>query len=66
MSISRRQPGVNDPEYGPANEDYEFSEADYMQDKRMCQDRSGYPPVSDERLAKVAVDEKLPSGSQSY
>ena len=50
----------------PGDEDYEFTQEDYMADKRMCQDRSGYPPVSDEELMQTAVDEKLPSGSQSY
>jgi len=57
MSVSRK---------GNGDEDYEFTEKDYMEDKRMCQDRSGYPEVSDEQLAQTAVDEKLPSGSQSY
>lgn len=62
MSVSRKQPGVD------ANTDLDesLSIPDYLAEKRELQDRSGYPAVSDERVASVAVDEKLPMGSQSY
>lgn len=59
MTVSRKSPGEYDAED-------EMTVSDYLADKRECQDRSGYPPVSDEELEQQAVDEKLPSGSQSY
>jgi hypothetical protein len=55
----------------PGDEDYEFSEQDYQEDKKMCEERSGYPEITghqptDEEIAQKAVSEKLPSGSKSY
>jgi hypothetical protein len=46
--------------------DDEMTAEDYLADKRDAQDRTGYPPVSDEELVQTAVDEKLPGGSQTY
>lgn len=57
MTVSRKSPGEND---------YEMSEQDYMADKAECQARTGYAPKTEKELAEQAVDEKLPSGSQSY
>ena len=64
MSVSRKSPGEGYKEQ--AEEDFEMTVTDYLDDKRACQDRSGYAPISDEELATKAVSEKLPSGSQSY
>lgn len=59
MTVSRKSPGED-------NADDEMTVTDYLADKRECQDRSGYPTISDAELAQQAVDEKLPMGSQSY
>lgn len=58
MSVSRKQPKVD--------EDYEFTAQDYLEDKAMCQDRTGYAPRTQAELEGKAVDEKLPTGSQDY
>lgn len=50
---------------GYGAEDKGMTEADYMEEKKECQERSGYP-VSDTEMSQKAVDEKLPMGSQSY
>ncbi|MGI9118404.1 MAG: hypothetical protein ACR2IQ_02555 [Minisyncoccia bacterium] len=65
MTVSRKSPGDYKDNY-QAEEDFEMTETDYLADKRACQDRSGYAPISDEQLEQKAVDEKLPMGSQSY
>jgi len=69
MSVSRKSaPGMK---YMGASdyqkeEDFEMTEQDYLEDKRACQNRTGYDPVPDSVLEQKAVDEKLPMGSQSY
>lgn len=57
MTVSRKSPG---------EEDYEFTKEDYMEDKAMCEERSGYAPKTEQELAEQAVNEKLPGGSQDY
>ena len=56
MTVSRK---------GHAEEDIEFTKEDYILDKQMSQERTGYP-VSDTEASQKAVDEKLPGGSQDY
>jgi len=58
MSVSRKSPG----EYS----DDEMTTLDYLADKKVCQDRTGYPSLTDKEIEQQAVDEKLPMGSQSY
>lgn len=69
MTVSRKQgPGmkyIGASEY-QKEEDFEMTETDYLEDKRACQERSGYDPIPDDVLEQKAVDEKLPMGSQSY
>lgn len=57
MSVSRKSPGENCDE---------MTSEEYLADKKVCQDRTGYDPLSDQNIAQQAVDEKLPMGSQSY
>ena len=64
MSVSRKSPGEEPEEQ--VNEDYEMTQEDYLADKKDCQDRTGYDARSQEELEQKAVDEKLPSGSDSY
>ena len=63
MSVSRKSPGEEPVEQ--VEENYEMTTEDYQADKDACQARSGYEK-SETEMSQKAVDEKLPSGSQSY
>lgn len=57
MSISRKSPG---------DDDCMMTVPEYLADKEISQNRTGYAPRDDKELAQKAVDEKLPGGSQTY
>lgn len=69
MTVSRKSTDEEADE--PASviekgEIYQLSEDCYQESKAALQKRSGYDEYPPEVLEQKAVDEKLPSGSQSY
>lgn len=57
---------MNSKQRSPGDDDCMMTVPEYLADKEISQDRTGYAPRDDKELAQKAVDEKLPMGSQSY